>query len=270
MKTMDDSRIYGHRWRKWCDRLFPSWKSKEVQQGGIHGFHPASTRELAIGDATGSLTMRWFEDHSIIFRSSHKGGNGLVSCTSTWDHTRTFGWTCEPISVKTRCLSIVFSNLGSNLSSKWRNHLKMRRHRLAWTLDWSRDQKRGWYFCCRLCDRVGWFDVCHNFDPHPLHKAHHYRDFLNGDRYSLWFVDGNNNRISFEWKDEDMIKCEVRTKEGTGKEALFSTCRQNWWKNTWEPSSWIRMKQDVQHRVCTLFNPFDFRFYIHMVRKMVR
>jgi hypothetical protein len=33
---------------------------------------------LQFGDATGSLTMRWFEDHSIIFRSSHKGGNGLV------------------------------------------------------------------------------------------------------------------------------------------------------------------------------------------------
>lgn len=55
----------------------------------------------------------------------------------------------------------------------------------------------------------------------PLHKAHHYRDFLNGDRYSLWFVDGNNNRISFEWKDEDMIKCEVRTKEGTGKGSVI-------------------------------------------------
>ena len=54
----------------------------------------------------------------------------------------------------------------------------------------------------------------------PLHRAHHYRDFLNGDRYSLWFIDGHSNRISFEWKDEDMIKCEVRTKDETGKGSM--------------------------------------------------
>lgn len=54
----------------------------------------------------------------------------------------------------------------------------------------------------------------------PLHRAHHYRDFLNGDRYSLWFIDGHSNRISFEWKDEDTIKCEVRTKDETGKGSM--------------------------------------------------
>lgn len=34
--------------------------------------------KLQFGDAGGSLVMKWFEDHSIVFRSSHKGGNGLV------------------------------------------------------------------------------------------------------------------------------------------------------------------------------------------------